>query len=592
MIRFSHAHIVLVILLLFGCKTGSVNEDTLGNGSLRVSAKNNSASKTQPEVGTTNDLSDENSAAQTPDYAGSPRKQDETIKADIIFNIRTNARKHQISPYIYGINHPQWGPRPRGITLVRNGGNRHTAYNWENNASHAGVDYYNQNDDYLGNPNVPGENRVEFIKKAFSHGASAMVTIPILGYVASDGKTKGDVNQTPNYMSTRFYVSKARKGAPFSMTPDLSDKVVYQDEFVNFLEKLFPDARTGANNEIFYSLDNEPGLWATTHPRLRGAESGNQGKPVTYAELIKKTIEYAAAIKDNSPNAKIFGPVLYGFAAFENLQSAPDANGRDFIEFYLQQMQQAEKKEGRRLVDVLDVHWYPEVNVPKVGKNITSTTAFPELVAERIQAPRSLWDEDYMEKSWISQRYLNEPIALLPRLQKKIDKYYPGTKIAITEYYYGGGNDISGAIAQADVLGIFGRENVFAATLWKLAENNDFIWGAFEMFTSYDQKQGRFGDLSVEATCSDVVNYSIYAALDSGNPGRMTIVLINKAEKSVTASLDVVHDRLFQKADVYQITAKDSNPRKADSISIKKENAFEYTLPPRSISLFELTVQG
>ena len=39
-------------------------------------------------------------------------------------------------------------------------------------------------------------------------------------------------------------------------------------------------------------------------------------------------------------------------------------------------------------------------------------------------------------------------------------------KIAITEYNYGGNNHISGAIAQADVLGIFGREGVFAANFW------------------------------------------------------------------------------------------------------------------------------
>jgi hypothetical protein len=43
---------------------------------------------------------------------------------------------------------------------------------------------------------------------------------------------------------------------------------------------------------------------------------------------------------------------------------------------------------------------------------------------------------------------------------------YPGTKTAITEYNWGALNDITGAIAQADLLGIFGREGLDLATIW------------------------------------------------------------------------------------------------------------------------------
>ena len=88
-----------------------------------------------------------------------------------------------------------------------------------------------------------------------------------------------------------------------------------------------------------------------------------------------------------------------------------------------------------------------------------------------MQAPRSLWDPTYVEKSWITKQSTHGPIRLLPRLQEKIDKHYPGTRLAITEYNYGGGADISGAIAQADVLGIFGREGVFAAALWHVRQD-------------------------------------------------------------------------------------------------------------------------
>ena len=128
------------------------------------------------------------------------------------------------------------------------------------------------------------------------------------------------------------------------------------------------------------------------------------------------------------------------------------------------------------------------------------------VVAARKQAPRSLWDPTYTETSWITGCCSGGPIRLLPRLKDKIDANYPGTRLAITEYNYGAGNHISGAIAQADVLGIFGREGLFAANLWRLAANNSFIYGAFEVFRNYDGANGSFGDTSIRATSSDVPN--------------------------------------------------------------------------------------
>ena len=45
----------------------------------------------------------------------------------------------EISPLVYGINGNDAGRRPY-IPFSRQGGNRMTAWNWENNASNAGND--------------------------------------------------------------------------------------------------------------------------------------------------------------------------------------------------------------------------------------------------------------------------------------------------------------------------------------------------------------------------------------------------------------------------------------------------------------------
>ena len=137
---------------------------------------------------------------------------------------------------------------------------------------------------------------------------------------------------------------------------------MYADEFVSWLESQFPTAQTDATRRIFYMLDNEPDLWASTHSEIHP-------DPVTYAEMIQRSTDFAAAIKAVAPNALVFGPVDYGWEGYITLQNAPDANNRDFLDFYLDSMKTAEQTAGKRLVDVLDVHWYPEATGDK--KRIT-----------------------------------------------------------------------------------------------------------------------------------------------------------------------------------------------------------------------------
>src|SRR5579864_5458111 len=66
----------------------------------------------------------------------------------IQINIYPETDTHAISPYIYGSN-GQSDDRDENITARRIGGNRLTGYNWENNASNAGTDYYNESDNFM-----------------------------------------------------------------------------------------------------------------------------------------------------------------------------------------------------------------------------------------------------------------------------------------------------------------------------------------------------------------------------------------------------------------------------------------------------------
>ena len=133
--------------------------------------------------------------------------------SDVTFQIDSSADRRWIFPYIYGTNQPDWQGAGRHLTLMRFGGNRLTAYNWENNASNGGSDWFHQNDGFLGGGDVPGEAVRGRVADAFAAGASALVTVPTLGYVAADKLGGGDVSATPNYLTTRFRRSLPAKGA-------------------------------------------------------------------------------------------------------------------------------------------------------------------------------------------------------------------------------------------------------------------------------------------------------------------------------------------------------------------------------------------
>jgi hypothetical protein len=502
-------------------------------------------------------------------------------EVDVTFTVHGRRDVRPISPYVYGVNVDcPWEEQISRPGMVRLGGNRWTAYNWHNNASNAGLDYHHQNDGWLRGGDRPGEAVRSRVSRAHELGAATIVTIPITDWVAADKAADGDVRESgEHYLQTRFRPSRPRKPEPFAYPPPLEADAVYQDEFIHWLEGQCDHGESGP--PIFYALDNEPGIWSTTHARIRP-------EPVTYAEMIERTIEYARAIKDVSPRALIFGPVSYGWLDFTTLQNAPDARGRDFLDVYLSALREASEAEGRRLLDVLTVHWYPEARGG--GERVNGQGTDPEVVEARVQAPRSLWDPRYTEDSWITRRALWGPIRLLPRLQGRINAFYPGTRLAITEYNYGGGGHISGGVAQADVLGIFGREGLFAASVWTFGQGPaDFIYAAMNMYLDFDGEGSGFGDRSVYARTEDHVTTSVYASLDSADAGRMVVVAINKTDAPKTAGIRITHDRLYERARVFRLTAAAARPVADGEVEPVADNAFRVTLPPMSVTTLELT---
>lgn len=501
--------------------------------------------------------------------------------------VNTEEDNRSISPYVYGSNANN---DEGGLNLAarRLGGNRLTAYNWENNFSHAGSDYMYQNDDFLpwyrGIPRAlwlePGIVQTAFHDTSLAQNAYTLLTLQAADYVAADGA--GPVQPSQAAPSTRWKQVRFAKNAPFSLTPDTTDNYVYMDEQVHFLTQRYGGANTTTGIRG-YSVDNEPDLWFDTHSRIHPGH-------VSYGELFDKTIRLAQAVKNVDPNAEIFGPASYGFNGYITLQDAPDRstyNSRygTFLNAYLDTLRRMEQSTGRRLLDVLDLHWYPEAR----GANdrgqqirITDTATAPGVAHARMQAPRTLWDKSYRENSWVRGYFGANDWALLPWLHDSIGVYYPGTKLAITEYSYGAPHHISGGIAQADVLGVFGKYGVYMAHSWYPAEQ--YTAAGHRIYRNYDGNNATYGDINVQALWTDTENVSVYAAGNSADTTVLHLILINKHQTSPQkAQVSVSAPRQYTYGEAWAFDRTSPVITQRAPVEPITDNSFTYELPPLSV---------
>lgn len=517
------------------------------------------------------------------------------LAAPVTLRLDARAKGQAISPLIYGVN-----AMDGDIATVLNelnapvnrwGGNAVTRYNWQQNASNRGSDWFFQS---IGSANAtPGADADHFISQTHQTGAQAMLTIPLIGWVAKTGPNREKL--------ASFSVAKygPQKSTDAQWMPDAGNGIKPDGTHVTgndpndanlkvdaaWMQGWFNHLKTkGAPR--YYLLDNEAALWHETHRDVRP-------NGFTLREMRDLVIEYGTRIRKTDPNALIVGPEEWGWLGYKysgadfqraaknnNWTEFPDrkANGdEDYIPWLLGQLKAHEKQSGVRLLDVLSVHYYPQGG--EFGDDVS-----PAMQLKRARSTRSLWDENYVDESWIKEK-----IALLPRLKKWRQEADPTLQLAITEYNWGAENHISGALAQAEVLGIFGREGLGIATRWVAPPRNSPVWNAMKLLRNYDDKKSAFGDQSLPLSVPDPDTLSAFAARHLAD-GALTILVLNK-RLNERAPLSLRIDG-FEGQNVrhYQLTARNVLHQEPN-ISLKA-NVMEVTLPPQSVNLFVLDMMG
>ena len=107
----------------------------------------------------------------------------------VTVTIDATANRHPINPDIYGVAFASKSDLAAlNAPLNRSGGNAETAYNWKQNATNLGQDWYYES--YPGDSATPGADADQFVADAKSQNALPMLTVPLAGWVAKLGNNR------------------------------------------------------------------------------------------------------------------------------------------------------------------------------------------------------------------------------------------------------------------------------------------------------------------------------------------------------------------------------------------------------------------
>jgi hypothetical protein len=484
------------------------------------------------------------------------------------------ASRHPISPDIYGI--ASYGldttfAKEIQVPNVRWGGDGTSRYNWLVDSSNSGFDWYFMGGNGETTP-VPGAS-ADLMVNTYKP-ANDLMTIPILPYVnkLSAWNCSFPVSIYGPQQSTNPYVHPNGDSCGNSLTPSgtqLIDNNIYanhidnttglQQQWVQHLVSTFGTAAQGGVK--FYQLDNEPYGWSNTHRDVMPVQAD-------YPTITQLGQQYAAVIKQVDSSALVLGPSDFTLGGW--IGNTSQQGGVFAGEYYLQQMAAYDKQHGQRILDYFDEHYYFNTSTP----------------AAQLASTRTLWDPTYNGGTWVEQWDFDGPMQLIPRFRGWISANYPGTLLSLSEYSIDSGQkSIVDAIAEMDVLGIFGREPLDFANMWSPPAPQDPIAYAFRIFRNYDGNGSQFGDTSISAVSTDQGQLSIYAAQRSSD-NAVTILAINKTTGALAGSIALSNLNLPPTAQVYTYSQASLTSIVHASDAAIASGSLSYTFPGYSAVLF------
>ena len=247
------------------------------------------------------------------------------------------------------------------------------------------------------------------------------------------------------------------------------------------------------------------------------------------------------------------------------------------IEWYLGKLREHEQRTGTRILDVLDLHYYPQEN------NVYGNAADPVTSALRLRSTRSLWDKTYVDESWIK-----DTVALLPRMKDWVAKNYPGRGISIGEWSFGGDDHISGALANAEALGRFAQFGIMSAFRWGAPRAGSPGVQGFLAYRDFDGKGGRFLDWYVPTTSASG-DVSLFASRDEEGKHLVVVALNLSSDEAALAKIDMGACGAVASRRAYSFVGGGSK-FEASEAPPSQGATVDQVLPPWSITVLDLNL--
>ncbi|MGZ4118546.1 MAG: glycoside hydrolase family 44 protein [Bacteroidia bacterium] len=462
------------------------------------------------------------------------------IAQPVTVNVNALSGRKPISPYIFGKNNnipddpaspttsAQWKlMREAGLKFTReNGGNNDSKYNWRKKIT-CHPDWYNNiyasDWDYAARklqdslPGVQGEWGFQLIGKAASNTLNNF----------DDWSYNGSTYWSGVLQNLAGGGTVNGAGGPNALVNgdiNLYLQPCTSDSTVGILDHWFGTGGLGYNsNSIkYWSMDNEPDIWNSTHDDVMPTEPTAEAFMQLYFAVAKKA-------RAKFPNIKLVGPVPaseWQWYSWNNAKiTGADGLQYTWLEFFIKRISEEEAASGVRLLDVIDIHSYPNetnnADILQLHRIYFDTTySYPGANGVKTIAA-SGWDPS------ITQEFIFE------RCNRWLNHYMGpghGVTCSVSEYGFTNNNANVSSVSYGSVLGTFADNGVEFFSPWYWYPG---MWESLHLFSHYG-KTTRVASVSTDET-----NVSGYSSVNTANDS-MTVILVNRSlssSKTVTVNI-------------------------------------------------------
>lgn len=463
--------------------------------------------------------------------------------AAIEVRVDSKAGIQKISPYIYGknitgINDTEKDAQDEtkiasedstiqrmneiGFRFFRaNSGNNATRYNWRKKLT-VHPDWYNNV--YAHDWDITAKTIQDKLP-----GANAMYAFQLSGYAASSAdynfndwdffQTNGSWAKSTLDLAGGGVASADGQTALKTGNYSLYNEEWPADSTVAILNHWKDDVKLDMKRFEYWSMDNEMEIWSGTHSDL----------PLTVTQqfLVERYLDVAKKAKKAWKDIKLTGPVAANEWQWCGVDSDPNAaEERNYcwLEYFIKKVAEAQKASGVKLLDVLDIHWYPTEKTYEDRINwhrvfFDTTYVYPG--ANGIKKVNGGWDNSIVKE------------FIFKRLNDWMNAYFGknhGIGLGLTETDLTTDDAMLTALIYASFLGTFMDNGVELFTPWSWGDGMDEV---AHLFIRYGH------EFRVASTSSNDSLVSAYSSVTESQDS-MTIILVNRSEKmSQTVNLSV-----------------------------------------------------